>query len=150
MEYKNFLGIGGKQGGTNDASVAYHNALAKYPRPMDCVTAQTYLKNIQADIDAQLRMNTAGGSGAGGSTPAIAGMTQRQAELQAFYNNLQCDTYFSQQQSTDFLNTQLSALQASGQLTGTATSDKTTTYVIIGIIVLALGISSYLIFHKKE
>lgn len=148
-EYRDFLGIGEGADADNEISNNYTRALFKYPDPQTCDQALTTIDNLQIDIDAKAAEKVQVTSAKGSGRPQsyyITGFEKRQAELKTMFQNMQCGNYFSEKQSSEFLDKQYDVLQDAGRLTAKATN--TTTYLVIGMIGLVVIASGILILRK--
>lgn len=107
------------------------------------------LKGMTAAIDNErtnvMQLKTAGKFGTGELGHYLTVLKDLQSKIDNTYASLNCDKYIASVEQDEFADRTQQQLKGALELTK---SDKTATYVIIGMVVLIVGASGYLIFKK--
>lgn len=128
---------------------AYNRALKKYPNPTTCAQADAYIKAITKELDAMYEGKALATSTGGSGRPQsrdITGTNQRKVELEGIFETYYCATAMQDADNAKFLNTTLESLKATKALTDP--TDKTTTYIVAGMLVLVVGATAFFMFRS--
>lgn len=145
----NFLGIGDKPDEGAERERIYKEALLKYPTPKDCKGLTAAIAAIKNEINsAEERKVATISTGGSGRVEArqIDAYTRRKDELVKYSNEWFCEQYAKDQEHQQYLSDFDSQLAAVKGITGS--SDKTGTYVVIGMLVLVVAGAGFLMFKK--
>lgn len=127
----------------------YENAVKKYAIPKTCANLDSTIKSLDNEIKSaeQERANqTAIGGSGRPQNRKIDGYTKRRDELVAMANEWLCEENKAKLENQEFLDSTLQQLEAAKSLT--EKGDKTTTYIIWGMLGLVVVVSGLLIFKK--
>lgn len=126
----------------------YEEALAKYPfdtKTGGCDQLDILIGNISLDINAMNERIARGDTNRVGKR-YVDGYTRRKTELQQYKNNLQCVKQQEAADKAEFFQTQNEQLANVQKIAGQ--KSKTSTYILVGMIVLVLTVSGIIIVKK--
>lgn len=132
-----------------DAAVKYFKKFSyKYQYSnADCYVLTDMSTGIDNERASILQQRAAGSFGTGEEGVYLGILKDLQSNIDNTMASLSCTNYIAtnqQQQSADLLQNQL---QEAATLSG---SDKTATYVVIGVIVLIIGATGYLLYKGRK
>lgn len=126
----------------------YEEAKAKFPydpKTGSCDQLQTLIENVALDI-RQMEERIARGDTNRVGKRYVDGFNRWKTELEQFKNNMQCVKIQEEQEKQEFFETQNKQLEQVKKIAGT--TNKTSTYILVGMIGLVLTVSGIIIYKK--
>lgn len=130
--------------------IYYTEAMPKYPinKLTTCNDLSVMIEQCNEDVQKMMRQRAAGGT-----TDRVVARYQdaydrRLTELKQAYAGAQCEVLKDKAEKAEFFDTQLNQLGRVKSLS--ANTDKLSTYVMIGLLLMVVGVSGIVIVKKLK